>query len=816
MIRSRHLYFLSFFIFLQIVGKNSFSQNTSDAVSLIKGTVKDSTTHQPVEFANVVLFNSNKEVIMGTITSINGTFEFKDVKKGNFILCISLIGYKKYYSKEISINKNDTIDLVNIYLQEEIGVLGEVVVKSKKKLIQSKGDKLVYNAKADIGNKAGSATDVLRNAPMVTVEADGGIKLRGNSNIKVLINGLPSNIMAKNLKEALKSIPAGTIESIEVITTPSAKYEAEGAAGIINIITKKKSNGTNGSIDLTTGNLEQSMNAEISIAKEKFNYSLSAGLMKEKENIVSELNRTSFTKDIETGKLLQNNHTTQRYMGSFIEFSTNYQADSTQNIGTSISYWNDKMPMNTSLYNLYESKLNKLEYNQTSEQKNYFNLFDVSLNYQKKFKRKGQELQLIGQYSNIAEKSNYKTNQLNLAGQPYFTENGSNTGKNNDLSFQTDYSHPINKTGNSIIETGIRYGRNSSASDYSVFNNVLSEDTSRTDNMNYFQNIYAAYLSLKFETKNKWIVRPGLRYEATQLNGDLKRNETSFKASFDNWVPSILISKKFGEKHDIKLNYTERIRRPEIWDLNPYVNASDPRNLAYGNPHLRPEITRTAELGYTYSAASSGLNLTNSLFFNSNKNGIEYLSIVDSLGISRTTPQNIATVQRIGANTNIYMPINEKWFISTDIEIYHAWFESKALKIKNDANFYSISINSSYTLPADFTIHLSADYNNGLIFLQGKSSSYYTYRFSIGKELFNNKANLTVNINNPFQSKQLQRNYLNTQTFYSKTFDWHYNRSFTVSFSWRIGGFQSKNRDNLSLPVTESKREGIKKRLPNK
>ncbi|NJO92911.1 MAG: TonB-dependent receptor, partial [Chloroflexia bacterium] len=668
----------------------------------------------------------------------------------------------------------------------------------------------MYNAKADIGNKAGSATDVLRNTPMVTVEADGGIKLRGNSNIKVLINGLPSNIMAKNLKEALKSIPAGTIESIEVITTPSAKYEAEGAAGIINIITKKKSNGTTGSIDLATGNLEQSMNAEISVALEKFNYGLSVGLMKEKENIVSELNRTSFTKDIETGKLLQNSHITQRYMGSFIEFSANYQEDSTQNLGTSISYWNDKMPMNASLYNLYESKLNRFEYNQTSGQKNYFNLFGVSLNYQKKFKRKGQELQLIGQYSNIAEMSDYKTNQLNLAGQPYFTENGSNTGKNIDLSFQTDYSHPINKTGSCILETGIRYGRNSSASDYSVLNNVLNEDTSRTDNMNYFQNIYAAYLSLKLETKYKWIVRPGLRYEATQLNGDLKRNETSFKSAFDNWVPSILISKNIGEKHDIKLNYTERIRRPEIWDLNPYVNASDPRNLAYGNPHLRPEITRTVELGYTFSS-SSGLNLTNCLFVNSNKNGIEYLSIVDSSGISRTTPQNIATVQRIGANTNFYMPINEKWFISSDIEIYHAWFESKALKIKNDANFYTISINSSFTLPADFTIHLSADYNNGLVYLQGKSSSYYTHRISIGKELFNNKANLTVNINNPFQSKQLQRNYLSAQTFYSKTSDWHYNRSFTVSFSWKFGDFKLKERDNESLPATKSKQEGMKK-----
>lgn len=813
MIKVKHFNLLLAFILLQAIIHNVYSQNSISEKTVIKGVVVDSSTHLPLEYANIILLSENNTVVKSSIASNDGAFELTLNENGNYILFVSFVGYRKYYSKLISINKSQIIDLGYINLHGDGSVLSEVVVKSRKTLIKNKGDKLIYNAKADIGNKAGSATDVLRNTPMVTVDADGGIKLRGNSNIKVLLNGLPSNIMAKNLKEALKSIPAGTIESIEVITTPSAKYEAEGAAGIINIVTRKKTRGTSGSIDLTAGNLEQSMNAETSITKEKFNYNLSLGLMKEKESIVSELNRTSLRSGIETGKLLQNSHTTQRYMGSNIEFSAEYQADSTQNIGISISYWKDNMPMNSSLYNLYESKQNKLEYNQTSEQKDNFNLIDFSLNYQKKLKRKGQELQLIGQYSNNAEKSSYKTNQVNLSGQPYFAENGSNTSKSNDLSFQADYSHPIDKTGRSILETGIRYGRNTSASDYSVFNNVLSEDTSRSDDMNYFQNIFAAYLSSKFETQNKWVIRPGLRYEATQLNGNIKRNEPSFKAMFDNWVPSILISKKKGEKHDFKMNYTERIRRPEIWDLNPYVNASDPRNLTYGNPHLRPEITRMAELGYMYSA-TSGLNINNSLFFNSNKNGIEYLSIVDSSGISRTTPQNIATIQRIGANTNIYMPVNENWIVSSDIEIYHVWFDSKALKVKNEANFYSIGINSSYTLPADFTIQLSADYNNGLASLQGKSSSYYTCRFSISKDLFSNKASLILNINNPFQSNQLQSNYLKAPTFYSKTSDRHYDRSFTVSFSWRFGSFRYE-KENIPPKVDkQSKQEGLKRRLP--
>jgi outer membrane receptor protein involved in Fe transport len=806
MIKVAHFKFILVFISLQVIINNAFALNTSVPETAIKGTVIDSTTHNPIEFANAVLFNDNKDVIAGSMTSMNGTFEFKNVEHGKYILCISIIGYKKYISKEFYLKRNETIDLGNVFLQDESSMLGEVVIKSKAKLIQNNGDKVIYNAKADLGNKAGSATDVLRNTPMVTVDAKGEIKLRGNANITILLNGLPSSIMAKNIKEALKSIPAATIESIEVITTPSAKYEAEGSAGIINIVTKKKSNGTNGSIDLTAGNLEQSMNAEISLDKEKFNYDLSFGLMQEKESIASELNRTSLVNGIETGKLIQNTHAKQRYKGTNIEFSTEYQADSTQKMGASISYWNDKMPMNSSFYNSYENMLSELEYNQTSEQKMNFNLIDISLNYQKKFKQKGQELQLVGQYGSNVEKSSYQTNQVKLTGQPYFAENGSNTSKNNDLSFQTDYSHPIAKTGKSILETGMRYGRSSSASEYSVLKGIHNDDASPSDDMNYSQNIYASYLSLKFETNNKWIIRPGLRYEATQLHGNLNRNATSFNASFDNWVPSFLISKKMGENHDVKLNYTERIRRPEIWDLNPYVNASDPQNIVYGNPHLRPETTRMVEFGYMYGNVS-GFSINNSLFFNSNKNGIDYLSIVDSAGVSKTTSYNIAAIQRIGVNTNIYMPINENWNLSSDIEIYQVWFDSNALKVNNDAFFYSLGINSSYSLPSDFTVQVSADYNNGMASLQGKSSSYYSYRFSIGKELFKRNAILTLNVNNPFRNSQMQSRYLQAPTFFSKSVERYYDRSFTVSFCWRFGGFQSVDKNNNPMPDRSLKKK---------
>lgn len=811
MIQTAHFGFFLFFLLIQPLENHIFAQNLPVMETSVTGAVLDSATRQPVELANAFLLNKNKEVVASTFTSATGTFKFSDINPGSYIICVSFIGYKRYYSDTISIETGQTLEIGYISLADESQVMEEVVIRSQQMRIQTKDDKLVYHANADIGNKAGSAIDVLRNTPMVTVDASGGIKLRGNSNIQILLNGVPSNIMAKNLKEALKSIPASTIESIEIITTPSARYEAEGAGGIINIVTKKKTRGTNGMIDLGAGNLEQSLHAEASITKKKFSSNISLGLINEKEILVSERNRTSLTDQAATGTLFQNNRTTQYYRGSNTEFSLEYRADSTQNIRAGISYWNDHMPVKSTLYNLSEIKQNQSEYNQSSKQKNHFNLLDFSLNYQKKFKRKAQEIQLLGQYSNIGEKSAYRTNQVSLKGQPDFTENSSNTGKNNDWSFQADYTHPFNQTGRSILETGIRYAQNRSLSNYSVYNTLIGEDTSRSDEMNYFQTILAAYLSLKFETKNHWIFRPGLRYESTRIGGDFKRNGASFRSLFGNWVPSILISKPIGEKHLFKLNYTERIRRPEIWDLNPYVNASDPKNLTFGNPNLRPELTRTLELGHTFATAS-GLSLNTGLFFHSNTNGIEYVTGVDSLGISRTTPQNIAAVRRIGFHSNNYFPISENWIIGSAFEVYHVWLDSKALQVKNNATIYSIGINSSYTLPADFSVQLSADYHNGQAFLQGNSSFYYTYRLSINKE-FKDKASITVNLNNPFRRNQAQRTTLNAPDFYSNTTERHYDRSFTVTFSWRFGRSPRQTAEDRYAPDTESK-EGPKRRSP--
>ena len=209
---------------------------------------------------------------------------------------------------------------------------------------------------------------------------------------------------------------------------------------------------------------------------------------------------------------------------------------------------------------------------------------------------------------------------------------------------------------------------------------------------------------------------------------------------------------------------------------NPYVNASDPRNLTSGNPQLRPETTRMLEIGHSLNA-SSGFTLNSSMYYYSNSNAIESLTTVDAQGVSKTTPSNVASSKRLGSNINLSMELNNKWMANGGLELYRVWFKSTALDIGNKGNFYTVNLNTSYTLPKNYTLQISGDYSNGFVMLQGRSSAFWSYRLSAQKEVFNKRASILLNVNNPFQKTISQRSYATAPTFSSRTSTNFYNRS---------------------------------------
>ncbi|HEY8918279.1 MAG TPA: outer membrane beta-barrel family protein, partial [Chitinophaga sp.] len=550
------------------------------------------------------------------------------------------------------------------------------------------------------------------------------------------------------------------------------------------------------------GNLEQSASASLSNVKGKMELSMNLNASNQRERITSTLNRTSLSNGQPIGELLQKDEVTQHDRGVFGDLGVTYRVDSLQKISTSLTFWNGAWPSNSNLYNFYQDSKGAAVYNQQSNTGNHSGYYEWSAVYQKLFHRKGQELQALGSASFSKDRSVYTTRQYTLAGKPYFLETGPNNSKSWDLNLQADYTHPLNSSGKNVIETGLKFSRMSANTSYSARNNEkdpgsdkLLEIPSRSDEMKYFQNIYAAYASVKFETRNKWTFRTGLRYEGTGIGGDFQRMPSSFRSTFSNLVPSVLLSKALNEQHDVKVAYTERIRRPWIWDLNPFVNASDPRNLSSGNPLLRPETTRTLEFGYNY-VARSGLSLNNSIYFSSNSNAIEMLTIVDSLGISRTSPSNIASNKRLGANVNAAMEIGDLT-VNGGVELYQVWFNSNALQVKNSAGFYAVNLNLSYALPKDFTLQASGDYNNGYITLQGRNSGAWSYSFTAQKEFLKKKASILVGVSNPFQRSLLQYANATAPSFRSTTSSHYFNRSFHITFNWKFGSLKARDNDEV-------------------
>lgn len=781
----------SLVLVLLVTSAGTMGQSNKSTPLSVKGIVVISADNIGLPATTIVIKSESGEILSTVASDRDGSFSIAVRSVTKISIKISYLGYVDYNSGLINL-KNEDLDLGRISLEEKSNTMqGITIVGSKRKpLIQNGKDKITYNAASDISNKSGNAADVLRKAPMLTVGANGELKMRGNSNIKVLINGVASGIMAKNLKEALKMIPASAIVSVEVMVNPSAKYEAEGAAGVVNIITRKKLKGTSGTLDLTGGNLERTGNLALNIATGKFNISALGSYNDEREKTNTEMQRIALMDGKQTGNLFQKSDGTQTTRGGSAGLTVQYQIDSLQTLEGSFSYWNGSWPQKSSFYNRYQNNSGTEEYRQKIQQNGKFNYKEWVLNYQKKFEREGQELQLIAQTSSSSDLSDYLTEQYKTDGTLSFREKGPNKGAEKDWSIQTDYAQPLlSASGKVVFETGLGLLGNTSDSFYDVTNTHLPIDPLRSGNMSYSQNVFSAYAILNAETVSGWTFRPGIRFENTMVNAAFQSG-SPFRRTFSNWATNLLIAKKLGEKHELKWSYTERIRRPGIFDLNPYSNASDPLNITQGNPYLKPELTRNLELSHIFTSPG-GTTLMSSLYYRFNKNSIEQVIKVNSNGVAYTTPGNIGENNRLGANVNAAFNPVKNWTLNTGVEVFHLRFRSRSLGLTNNGVFFNTSLNNTFILPKNLTISASGDYGNGFITLQGKSSANYSYRFAIRKQFLADKASFTMAVVNPFQKTYRENVYTFAPTFQSTATNRFSNRAATLTFSWQFGGLKS-------------------------
>lgn len=749
----------------------------------ITAIILDSASKKPIDYATVSLLKTkDNKSVNGAVTDERGKLTLSNVSPEEYKLSIGFMGYKTKVIVIKTTPEKPDLNAGTIYLSSTASSLKEVEISGQKAMIENKVDKLVYNAEQDITNAGGDATDVMRKVPMLSVDVNGNLQMRGSS-VRVLINGKPSGTMANSVADALKMIPAEQIKSVEVITSPSAKYDAEGSGGIVNIITKKKSaEGTSGSVNTSVGT--RSNNGAFNLNAKTGRLSLTGSLgvnhaYPQNSKVIS-----SNVVALQAGggtSLLNDGFSDWSRVGYNGSAGIDYDFNNYHNISTNlkINRFSNGGPGTTT------SKANGNPASFISRDMDMgFNNLDWSVDYRKTSKKEGEEFSVSAQLSTGRNTSDY-SNKTVSDGRPDFLEIGSNTGKNNEYTVQTDYTYPFSKT--TTLETGVK----------GISRNIISNYGNVAQDFDYDQNVGSAYGVLGFKLTKKITAKAGLRTEYTKING-LSGDRTKFDNDYFNLFPSLILSQSLKGASTIKVSYNRRIQRPSLFYLNPFENKSDQFNILKGNPDLKPELTDNIEMGYSTFIKGSVINA--SVFYRSTNNVIE--SIVTPLPVEPGQPQafltsytNVGRSESYGMNLfGSYNP-KPKWTLMANVGLntYNVNNGSSTNAV-NTGTFlnYTAFARSAYAFPGGWNTEIWGVINSPRRTFQGKTDAMYFYGGALKKEIWKKKATIGLNVLNPF-SRDLVINTVNNgknaqgDTYEQKT-NIHYPlRSFGINLSYNFG-----------------------------
>ncbi|RDV16178.1 TonB-dependent receptor [Pontibacter diazotrophicus] len=761
----------------------------------ISGMVVDAETKQPIEFATVALVSgSTGKTIDGAMVDDKGRFIIQKVAAGQYKLNVSFLGYQLRTVENVTISSdNAEVNVGTLSLASDVKKLSEVVITGEKPLVEEKIDRTVYNAEKDITNAGGNAADVLQKVPALSVDTDGNVQLRGSSNVRVLINNKPSSIMAGSVADALKQIPADMIKSVEVITSPSAKYDAEGTAGIINIITKKDSGlqGVNGSVSATGGTRSSNGNASLNVRNGKFGINANASTVQfynhgdmTNVTIMPKYNTTSESRSIRE----QFGDTKMRggFMNALLGFD--YDITPKNSLSGSIRRNGGEFRMENDQRQVYTMNgviVDSLTFNTDVLNRNKRQGTDLNLDFVHTFNKPQQELTFLSQYSvTDADTRNYQ-DRYHLGESPFYLQRNNNDGGNNELTFQLDYVHPFeNKT---TLEVGAKSIFRDVTSD-GLYHDIYaeSEETER-EKFEYGQDVLASYLTYGFTVKKKLNVKLGGRYEHTAINADLITADHQFSDTYDNFIPSIAFSYTLKEKHTLKANFTQRIQRPSLFYLNPFDQEQAPGTVVRGNPNLDAELTDLYELGYsTYFNTSS---ISASLYMRETDNAIETVPQLEG-NTTVLTFANVAVNKTYGMSVYGSVKPVKALTIGGSSNIYYV--DLKSSQYENNGWMYNINLNSSYTFGKGFSAQFNGGFNSRRVQLQGSFASFSYHTLAFKKELFAGKGGISLGLDNPFRERMTMKNDVNAIDYEQHIRINNYNRGARVTFNYRFGKLDQK------------------------
>lgn len=771
--------YLIFIVF--IFGKLNAQQKPIE----VSGKVVDIETSQDIPYASIVFYDSlSNEIIDGTTSDDLGKFNYS-ISNTNFYLEISTMGYKAKTITSFSVS-NDKINLGTIQLKPDSKTLDEVVVRGDISKTEFKLDKRVFNVGKDISSSGASALEALNSVPSVNVSIEGDITLRGSSGVQILINGKPS-VLADQSSNALGTITADMIESIEVITNPSAKYEASGTAGILNIIIKKEDKkGLNGSVSVNTGIPDNhSVGMSLNRRTEKFNLFTQIGAgYRSLPQWTKATNENLVSKEIlYTDGLAYRNETFFN-----LTLGTDYHINDLNvlTLSGNFAYEFEDQPSETSFAAYDENNTLISNWIRTEETEATNPKFQYELNYKKQFKNNEEHALIfsaLGRYFGKDLSSEFE--DTTLLGENNDSQQQVDTDyKQADYTFKADYTNPINDI--YTIETGAQYVINDVGSNYEVRDLIGDEfvvNDSLTNNFEYNQKVLGLYGTGAYE-KEKWGIKAGLRIEHTNLNTLLTNTNEANEQSYINYFPTFHTSYKVLEDFSLQVGYSKRIFRPRLRDLNPFISVRNKFNVRVGNPNLQPEFTDSYELTGIYQLGKA--SLSSSIYHNFTTDVVERVYTFEN-DVTISTPQNIGTKASIGFETN--GKYNATNWLTFNGDFNFNYFERKGTYEEQSFDFigsqWSARLGTKFGLPADIDIEFTGNYRSAYKTIQGKSEDYIFLDAGLRKKIFKGKAIVNVGVRDLFNSRIYE------QTVTQPTFETYSNRRrgrfITLGISYGFG-----------------------------
>lgn len=795
-------------LMLSVVAAFAFDGN-------IKGKVLDAATGKPIEFVTVAVYDGNGKLIKGVMSDSEGSYSFAGLNKGTYVVKFSFLGYKEF-EKEIELQSSTAVRGLDVKLVEDAQMLGEVEVVAQKPQMRFEIDKRVFNADQAIAAIGGSASDLLSNVPSIDVDTEGSISLRGNSSVTIWINGKDAGLTSDNQAEILEQLPAETIDRIEVITNPSAKYSPEGTAGIINIVLKDDTKpGYYGSVQAqadTQGGVRASAN--INFTAGKWSGYLNAGYRYNRRTSGGYTNR-----DMSDGTFL--NQTTDglsKRNNGFFRGGINYKASDKDVISLSgfgmvgggsndntIDYVSD-IPGNYT--SAVRQTLGDNDMRGGNIMLSYDRRFDLNRTLSMSASRNMWNMMNNNDYLQTSNYPDHVTNSL---------QRQSSDIKNGGWEFQADYSNAFNE--NHKLEVGYKGELRDETSPLLTLSGTNESDLVAQRDLDntfkYKRNVQAAYLSYSGKVGNLGM-QFGLRGEYSviktssdyfsSVNGNYEPvNETFNKPKFDLF-PSVFFSYSLPKGNELQVNYTRRIRRPWGGMLNSFTNITDSSNISRGNPDLDPQYSNAFELNYIKNWEKHMLSV--STYYRSTNDVFERISYMDANNVMNSTWFNVTKSIATGAEVVVKNKILDFIDLTTTVNLYYSKLNgfdyvmpSINARVTGDSeeNFaYDAKIIANFMLPYDISLQLTGSYRSKETIAQGTREPTYMLDAGIKKSFMDGKINVALTGRDLLDSRH-RHTITSGAGFVQESESWRRGRNIRLTISYSFGNMRAgKNRDNSS------------------